>query len=73
MGVTMIRDRRGSLLVGEQGAAGEPTATVVRRGIRLNLLNPKKLTLFFAFLPQFLGSSSQRHVASWSASGGSSC
>ncbi len=31
-----------------------PTGQVVRRGILLNLLNPKLTVFFFAFLPQFL-------------------
>ena len=30
---------------------------VVRRGILLNVLNPKLTLFFFAFLPQFLGAS----------------
>ena len=37
-------------------AGGAPCA-VVRRGVLLNLLNPKLTLFFFAFLPQFLGSS----------------
>jgi len=53
MGVSMLRDR-GDMLLGDRGAAAEPTGLVVRRGILLNLLNPKLTVFFFAFLPQFL-------------------
>lgn len=63
MGASMIRDRRGELLLaGELRSAG-PARVVVRRGILLNLLNPKLTLFFFAFLPPFLGSSSQQHLA----------
>jgi threonine/homoserine/homoserine lactone efflux protein len=63
MGVSMIRDRRGELLVGGERPSAGPARVVVRRGILLNLLNPKLTLFFFAFLPQFLGSSSQHHLA----------
>ena len=62
MGVTMIRDRRGELLTGGAAPAAQPARTVVRRGILLNLLNPKLTLFFFAFLPQFLGSSPAGHL-----------
>ena len=62
MGVTMIRDRRGELLTGGATPPAQPARTVVRRGILLNLLNPKLTLFFFAFLPQFLGSSPHAHV-----------
>lgn len=41
---------------GLQVTASQPTppATVVRRGVMLNLLNPKLPMFFMAFLPQFL-------------------
>jgi threonine/homoserine/homoserine lactone efflux protein len=55
MGVSMLRDR-GSLRLDDQGVPGGSAATVVRRGILLNLLNPKLTVFFFAFLPQFLDS-----------------
>ncbi len=56
MGMSMIRDS-GALQLDDQddqhvsiGSMG----LVVRRGILLNLLNPKLTMFFFAFLPQFL-------------------
>lgn len=55
MGISMIREG-GTLLVGEEEAPPEPFFRVIRRGILLNLLNPKLTAFFFAFLPQFLTS-----------------
>ena len=53
MGVSMIRT--GSALgVDDPGTSRVPARTVVRRGILVNLLNPKLTVFFFAFLPQFL-------------------
>ncbi len=53
MGVSMIRDG-GGLQIDDQDASIGSMALVVRRGILLNLLNPKLTVFFFAFLPQFL-------------------
>ena len=58
MGVSMWRER-GSLQLAPEQRPGpawrpEPTGAVIRRGILLNLLNPKLTIFFFAFLPQFL-------------------
>ncbi|HMG40631.1 MAG TPA: LysE family translocator [Acidimicrobiales bacterium] len=53
MGVSMWRER-GSLRLDQPRRSDEPTGTVIRRGILLNLLNPKLTVFFFAFLPQFL-------------------
>jgi threonine/homoserine/homoserine lactone efflux protein len=55
MGVSMIREGGALQLKEERSSAIEPMLVVVRRGILLNLLN-LKLTVFFAFLPQFLDS-----------------
>ena len=56
MGVSMIREG-GALQLDDQddqhGSVGS-MGLVVRRGILLNLLNPKLTMFFFAFLPQFL-------------------
>jgi threonine/homoserine/homoserine lactone efflux protein len=56
MGISMLRDG-GALRFDEGGAGtgrGVSLLVVVRRGILLNLLNPKLTVFFFAFLPQFL-------------------
>jgi threonine/homoserine/homoserine lactone efflux protein len=57
MGVSMIRDV-GTLSVDGLHQAGSPSSgamgRVVRRGILINVLNPKLNLFFFAFLPQFL-------------------
>ncbi len=56
MGFSMIREAGALPLDGGDA----PTATagpVVRRGILLNVLNPKLTLFFFAFLPQFLDAS----------------
>jgi threonine/homoserine/homoserine lactone efflux protein len=58
MGVTMIRDR-GEMLLGASEGAPDPLRQVVKRGILLNLLNPKLTLFFFAFLPPFLDPSPQ--------------
>lgn len=54
MGVSMIRDVGALQLDGEQDPSVENMFLVVRRGVLLNLLNPKLTVFFFAFLPQFL-------------------
>lgn len=55
MGVAMWRER-GSLRLDAQhhDPSPQPMAAVIRRGILVNLLNPKLTVFFFAFLPQFL-------------------
>jgi threonine/homoserine/homoserine lactone efflux protein len=53
MGISMIR-RGGALQIDDRDDTEESAASVVRRGILLNLLNPKLTVFFFAFLPQFL-------------------
>jgi threonine/homoserine/homoserine lactone efflux protein len=53
MGVSMIRNG-GALQLESHDASIEPMRRVVKRGILLNLLNPKLTVFFFAFLPQFL-------------------
>lgn len=60
MGVSMIRDGGGLPLDDKDGqtASVDPTGVIVRRGILLNVLNPKLTLFFFAFLPQFLNASS---------------
>ena len=57
MGVMMIRS--GALPLDDQldeSARRDNMTKVVRRGVLLNLLNPKLTVFFFAFLPQFLNS-----------------
>lgn len=53
MGVSMFRDR-GALPLDRREAPDDSMRVVVRRGVLLNLLNPKLTVFFFAFLPQFL-------------------
>jgi threonine/homoserine/homoserine lactone efflux protein len=54
MGVSMARDKGALQLNDDPSNATEPMRRVIRRGILLNLLNPKLTVFFFAFLPQFL-------------------
>ena len=56
MGVSMIREAGGTPLDDADAGTGS-MAAVVRRGILLNVLNPKLTLFFFAFLPQFLDAS----------------
>ena len=56
MGVSMIRHAGAQPLDNREARIG-PMGIVVRRGILLNILNPKLTVFFFAFLPQFLGAS----------------
>ena len=53
MGLSIIR-HGGALQMNDQGPSIGSMGSVVRRGILLNLLNPKLTVFFFAFLPQFL-------------------
>jgi threonine/homoserine/homoserine lactone efflux protein len=59
MGVSMIRSGGALQLGDDTGAVDQRTLAVVRRGILLNVLNPKLTIFFFAFLPQFLDSTPQ--------------
>ncbi|MDQ3055538.1 MAG: LysE family translocator [Actinomycetota bacterium] len=56
IGVSMIRTA-GALALDDDKTSIDPMSTVVRRGILLNVLNPKLTLFFFAFLPQFLNGS----------------
>ncbi len=56
MGVMMIREA-GELSLDGVDAGPDPMGPVVRRGVLLNVLNPKLTLFFFAFLPQFLDAS----------------
>ena len=53
MGVMLMRESRSLELPGQHPPV-RSMLLVVRRGILLNLLNPKLTIFFFAFLPQFL-------------------
>jgi threonine/homoserine/homoserine lactone efflux protein len=53
MGVSMIVGGS-ALRLDQRRASRDSMGQVVRRGILLNLLNPKLTVFFFAFLPQFL-------------------
>jgi threonine/homoserine/homoserine lactone efflux protein len=56
MGASMIRNA-GALPPDDENGSADPMGLVVRRGILLNVLNPKLTLFFFAFLPQFLDAS----------------
>ena len=57
MGISMIREAGAAPLDGGGDAPVESAGLIVRRGILLNVLNPKLTLFFFAFLPQFLDAS----------------
>lgn len=54
MGLSMMRSGGAFQLDDQRTRRADPMRMVVRRGILLNLLNPKLTVFFFAFLPQFL-------------------
>jgi threonine/homoserine/homoserine lactone efflux protein len=54
MGVSMIREAGVVPLDHAGDALVDSAGLIVRRGILLNVLNPKLTLFFFAFLPQFL-------------------
>jgi threonine/homoserine/homoserine lactone efflux protein len=56
MGFSMIREA-GALPLEDGNAPVDSASLIVRRGILLNVLNPKLTLFFFAFLPQFLDAS----------------
>ena len=56
VGVSMIRNA-GALPLDDEDNSVDPMGLVVRRGILLNVLNPKLTLFFFAFLLQFLDAS----------------
>lgn len=56
LGIVMIRSGGALNFDGDDDNDEASTAVIVRRGIVLNLLNPKLTLFFFAFLPQFLNS-----------------
>ncbi len=53
MGLSMIR-HAGDLPLDDGASTSDPAGPIVRRGVLLNVLNPKLTLFFFAFLPQFL-------------------
>jgi threonine/homoserine/homoserine lactone efflux protein len=45
-----------------EGSSEHGSAAIIRRGILINLLNPKLTLFFFSFLPQYLSGDSQNYV-----------
>lgn len=56
LGVSMILAGGSLEFDTDENKTANPVGLVIRRGILLNLLNPKLTLFFFAFLPPFLGS-----------------
>lgn len=52
LGINMLLPARQLKLVGT--ASGENNRMIIRRGILINLLNPKLTLFFFSFLPQYV-------------------
>ena len=52
MGIGMIRSKDGIQL--EDADATENARSIIRKGILINLLNPKLTLFFFSFLPQYV-------------------
>jgi threonine/homoserine/homoserine lactone efflux protein len=59
MGYSLLKDGSDMLITDQQLGKSGPSSrpSVVRRGVLLNLLNPKLTLFFFAFLPPFLDQS----------------
>ncbi|HSL57059.1 MAG TPA: LysE family translocator [Acidimicrobiales bacterium] len=56
IGLSMLRGRSTAAFGAEPADEPGSDAEVIRRGVVLNVLNPKLTVFFFAFLPQFLDS-----------------
>ena len=59
----MLRERGGLAIPRERQTTALPARRIVLSGILTNLLNPKLTIFFFAFLPQFVPSSSPHATA----------